>query len=791
MRKILFIFLFISSGILAQNTFTISGFVKEQSSAEELIGANIVSESPRIGVTTNSYGFYSLSLPEGKYTIRYSFIGYQDKLVEVSLNNSKRIDVGLEPYAQELSEVVLNADAMQKVRSIEMSVNKMDTKSIKELPAVLGEVDIIKSIQLLPGVTSVGEGANGFNVRGGSSDENLVLLDEMNLFNSSHLFGFFSVFNADAIKDMKLYKGGIPAEYGNRISSVLDVRQKEGNANSYHASGGIGLISSRLMIEGPMWKRSSFMIAGRRSYGDLFLLLSNDESINSNQLYFYDLNMKFNTWIGSKDRVFLSTYSGDDAFKFGDLFSSSWGNRTLNARWLHLFSDRLIANLSYNSNNYNYLISIDQNNFSFDWESKIKNNKFKYDLSYFHSNKHQFKIGASLNTYHFEPGLITPTSDSSVVNVTEMRNKFAYEPAAFIQDEWKVSERLLVKAGLRWSSFYRVGIDTMTVYENGPLEYDIDQNMYMPGDSVGSVVYGNNQIVKSYNALEPRLALRYQLNDLSSVKASYQKINQYMHLITNASSPTPLDIWAPAGEYIKPLTGQQLALGYFYSSNNMMWDFSTEVYYKKLDNVLDYIDGANLEFNENLETEILYGEGRAYGLELMLEKKEGKVKGWIAYTLAKSESLIPGLSDTDPGINYGNWYNNPQDKTHDLSIVAFYKHNKKWSFSTSFVFATGIPTNYPTAKYEYEGFTIPHYAGRNESRLPTYHRLDLAATLRPSKNENRKWNTEWVFSIYNVYNRKNASSLYFRQSSEDSDVTEAVQLSIFPIIPSVSYNFKF
>ena len=518
MKKILFLLLCISSGIFAQNKFTISGFVKEQSSAEELIGANVVSESPRVGVTTNAYGFYSLSLPEGNYTIRYSFMGFQDKLVEVYLNRSKRIDVEMEHYAQELTEIVLEADAMHKVRSIEMSVNSLDVKSVKELPAVMGEVDIIKSIQLLPGVTSVGEGANGFNVRGGSSDENLVLLDEMNLFNSSHLFGFFSVFNADAIKDMKLYKGGIPAEYGNRISSVLDVRQKEGNAKSYHTSGGIGLISSRLMVEGPMWNRSSFMIAARRSYGDLFLKLSSDSAISSNQLYFYDLNMKFNSWIGSKDRVFLSTYSGDDAFKFGDLFSSSWGNRTLNARWLHLFSDRLIANLSYNSNNYNYLISIDQDNFSFDWESKIKNHKFKYDLSYFHSNKHQFKMGASLNTYHFEPGLITPTSDSSIVNVIEMRNKFAYEPAAFIQDEWKVSERLLVKAGLRWSSFYRVGVDTMTVYSDTPLVYDLDQNMYVHGDSIGLDIYGENEIVKSYNAFEPRLALRYQLNDLSSGK---------------------------------------------------------------------------------------------------------------------------------------------------------------------------------------------------------------------------------------------------------------------------------
>jgi len=791
MKNIFLLLLFVGSSLLAQDKFTLSGFIREQSSSEELIGANIVCEQLRIGASTNPYGFYSITLPEGDYTIRYSFIGFQDKLVEVSLRKSRRLDIGMLPYAQVLTEVTLEEDAFHKVRSIEMSVNKLETKAIKELPAVLGEVDIIRSLQLLPGVTSVGEGANGFNVRGGASDENLVLLDEMSLFNSSHLFGFFSVFNADAIKDVKLYKGGIPAEYGGRVSSVLDVRQKEGNANSYHTSGGLGLISSRLMVEGPMWKKSSFMIAGRRSYGDLFLLLSSDSTINNNQLYFYDLNMKFNTWLGNKDRLFLSSYSGRDAFKLGDLFSSSWGNSTINARWLHLFSDRLISNLSYNYNNYDYLISVDQDNFSFDWDSKIKNHQFKYDLSYFHSNEHQFKMGVSLNSYHFEPGLITPTTDSSVVRIFEMRNKFAYEPAAFIQDEWKLSERLLVKAGLRWSSYYRVGVDTLTVYENGPLVYDELQNMYVHGDSIGSEVYGSNELIKSYNSIEPRLAIRYQLNDLSSIKTSYQKINQYMHLITNASSPTPLDIWAPAGEFIKPLTGQQIALGYFYSSENQKWDFSTEVYYKKLDNVLDYIDGADLEFNENLETETLYGRGRAYGLEFMLEKKEGKVKGWIAYTLAKSESLIPGLSNTDPGISNGEWYNNPQDKTHDLSVVAFYKHNDKWSFSSIFVYATGIPTNYPIAKYVYEGITIPHYSGRNQERLPDYHRLDFAATLRPRKNKDRNWKTEWVFSIYNIYNRKNVSSLYFRESRDNEGLTEAVQLSIFPIIPSVSYNFKF
>ena len=791
MKKILFLILCISSGIVAQNKFTISGFVKEKSSAEELIGVNVVSESPPIGVTTNVYGFYSISLPEGNHKILYSYIGYQDKVVELALTKSIRLDLEMNPYAQELSEIVLEAAAMPKVLSIEMSVNSLDVKSVKELPAVLGVVDIIKIIQLLPGVTSVGESANGYNVRGGSSDENLVLLDEMNLFNSSHLFGFFSVFNTDAIKDVKLYKGGIPAEYGGRISSVLDIHQKEGNANSYHTSGGIGLISSRLMLEGPLWDKSSFMIAGRRSFGDLFLLLSKNESINSSQLHFYDLNMKFNSWLGDKDRFFLSTYSGEDVFKFGSVFHSSWGNKTLNARWLHLFSDKLVSNLSYNYNKYNYLISLVYDNRILDWDSKIKNNNFKYNFSYFHSNTHQFMGGVSLNTYHFEPGIVTLSSGSSEFTSIEMRNKFAYEPAVFIQDQWKISDRLLVKVGLRWSSFYRLGVDTMTVYADGPLVYDEFQNMYVNGDSIDSDIYAENEIVASYNAFEPRLAIRYKLNDLSSIKTSYQKINQYMHLITNASSPTPLDIWAPAGEFIKPLIGQQFALGYFYSSKNLKWDFSTEVYYKKLDNVLDYIDGADLELNNNLETEILYGDGRAYGLELMLEKKQGKVKGWIAYTLAKSESLIPGLSDSDPGINFGEWYNNRQDKTHDLSIVAFYKHNKKWSFSSSFIFATGIPTNYPSAKYEYEGLTIPQYTGRNEARLPNYHRLDLAATLQPLKNENRKWHTEWIFSIYNVYNRKNASSLYFRQSRDDESITEAVQLSIFPIIPSVSYNFKF
>ena len=789
MTKILILILCLSSSLFAQDKYTVSGFVKELSSSEELIGSNIVCEDLSIGATTNSYGFYSISLPMGTYSIRYSFIGYQDKVVQVAMTEDKRLDVALELYTEELSEILLQDEAQQKVLSIEMSVNRLETKAVKQLAAVGGEVDIIKSIQLLPGVTSVGEGANGFNVRGGAADENLVLLDEMTLYNASHLFGFFSVFNADAIKDMKLYKGGIPAEYGSRISSVLDVRQKEGNSNFTETSGGIGLISSRLMVEGPLWDKSSFMVAGRRSYGDLFLALSGDSAISDNKLYFYDLNMKLNSWLGEKDRLFLSSYMGRDAFKFGSLFASSWGNETVNLRWLHLFSDRVVANLSYNFNDYDYLISILPEGFEFDWQSKIKNHQLKYDVSYFHSNEHRIKGGLSVNKYYFEPGVIEPATDSSSIVTFNMRDKFAYETALFLQDEWKVSDRLLVKAGLRWSSFHRMGADTIVVYkDDAPIRYDSMLGQYVNGEVVDSLFYGPNDVVKSYSNLEPRLSVRYQIDESRSVKASYQKINQYLHLITNASSPTPLDIWAPSGPFIKPLMGQQYALGYFYISDNKKWELSSELYYKNLDNVIDYVDGADLEFNNHLETEILYGQGRAYGLEFMLEKKLGKLTGWMSYTFAKTESLIPGNGLDDPGINHGDWYPNPQDKTHDLSLVAFYKLNPKWSFSSNFVYATGIPTNYPVAKYEYEGIMIPHYSGsRNQERLENYHRLDFAATYKPRGNDLR----EWVFSIYNAYNRKNASSLYFRESIDNSGQTEAVQLSIFPIVPSVSYNFRF
>lgn len=781
------LFFLISITSFSQEYFTISGFVREKKSAEELIGANITCKDLFIGVSSNTYGFYSMDLPAGNHSISFSFIGYSEGIFVINLTKDIRLDVELDLLSQQIDEIILEDNSMNKSRSIEMSVNNLDSKSIKKMAVVAGEVDILKSIQLLPGVTSIGEGANGFNVRGGAVDQNLVLLDEMTLYNSSHLFGFVSVFNSDAIKDMKLYKGGIPAKYGSRVSSVLDVRQKEGNSKFYETSGGIGLISSRLMVEGPMWDRSSFMVAGRRSYGDLFLALSKDSAISNNTLYFYDLNLKLNSWIGKKDRIFVSSYLGRDAFKFGNLFASSWGNSTLNLRWLHLFNDKILSNFTYNFNDYDYLISILPQGSEFDWISKIRNQQLSYKISYYHNSKHNFEGGFSLSSYHFEPGIIKPASDTSAIVEFEMRNKYSFETSIFIQDEWEISNRILIQPGIRFSSFYRLGQDTILNYESSPIVYNSYLGQYINGTSTDSLIYSQNEVISSFHNFEPRISLRFQINESNSFKLSFQRISQYLHLITNASSPTPVDIWAPSGPFIKPLIANQYAIGYFASPLSNKFELSVELYYKKLQNVIDYVDAADLDFNNHLETEILYGKGRAYGFEFMLEKKIGKLKGWISYTLARTESLISGSID-EPGINFGNWYPNPQDKTHDFSIVTIFELNKKWNFSSSFVFITGIPTNYPVAKYQFEGISVPEFTGsRNQQRLPNYHRLDFSATFRPKENDTR----EWVFSIYNLYNRRNASALYFKSDENNLSQNTPVQLSIYPIVPSLTYNFKF
>jgi hypothetical protein len=695
----------------------------------------------------------------------------------------------LSERSQALDEVVIQTDIEKiNIKSTQMSVNKLTSKTIKQIPVVLGESDIIKSIILLPGVTSAGEGASGFNVRGGAADQNLILLDEAIVFNSSHVFGFFSVFNPDVIKDVKLFKGGIPSKYGGRLSSVLDIYQKEGNNKDFKLTGGIGLISSRILAEGPLKKeKSSFLIGGRSSYAHLFLPLID----NDNKAYFYDLNTKVNFRLNKKNNIFLSAYFGKDVFGINNSFINKYGNAVTNIRWNHLYSDKLFSNLSLIYSDYFYGLILDF--VGFEWDSGITNVNFKYDFN--HYLKDNLKLSYGVNNIYtkFNAGEIFPNRDDSGIIPFKLTEKFANEFALYLEADHNISERFSLKYGLRFSNFTRLGQDELNIYENdNPLIYNQQLQKYEPATATGSIGYKKNDILKSFNNFEPRLSLSYLLNSESSIKASFNKMAQYLHLLSNTSSPTPLDIWVPSGPFIKPQLLDQYAVGYFRRIKDGDFSLETEFFYKDVKNRIDYINGANLVANNEIETVILNGKSRAYGLEFLFRKNEGKLKGWLAYTLSKSEQLTSGRNISEPGINNGEWYNTPYDKTHDLSVNAGYELSSKWKFNTNFLLQTGQPTNYPVGQYEFQGLNVPIYNDnqRNANRLPTYHRLDLSATLTPVKNNNRDLQAEWVFGIYNIYNRKNAASIAFSRNTETS-ANEAIKTSIFGIVPSITYNFKF
>jgi hypothetical protein len=695
----------------------------------------------------------------------------------------------LSERSQALDEVVIQTDIEKiNIKSTQMSVNKLTSKTIKQIPVVLGESDIIKSIILLPGVTSAGEGASGFNVRGGAADQNLILLDEAIVFNSSHVFGFFSVFNPDVIKDVKLFKGGIPSKYGGRLSSVLDIYQKEGNNKDFKLTGGIGLISSRILAEGPLKKeKSSFLIGGRSSYAHLFLPLID----NDNKAYFYDLNTKVNFRLNKKNNIFLSAYFGKDVFGINNSFINKYGNAVTNIRWNHLYSDKLFSNLSLIYSDYFYGLILDF--VGFEWDSGITNVNFKYDFN--HYLKDNLKLSYGVNNIYtkFNAGEIFPNRDDSGIIPFKLTEKFANEFALYLEADHNISEKFSLKYGLRFSNFTRLGQDELNIYENdNPLIYNQQLQKYEPATATGSIGYKKNDILKSFNNFEPRLSLSYLLNSESSIKASFNKMAQYLHLLSNTSSPTPLDIWVPSGPFIKPQLLDQYAVGYFRRIKDGDFSLETEFFYKDVKNRIDYINGANLVANNEIETVILNGKSRAYGLEFLFRKNEGKLKGWLAYTLSKSEQLTSGRNISEPGINNGEWYNTPYDKTHDLSVNAGYELSSKWKFNTNFLLQTGQPTNYPVGQYEFQGLNVPIYNDnqRNANRLPTYHRLDLSATLTPVKNNNRDLQAEWVFGIYNIYNRKNAASIAFSRNTETS-ANEAIKTSIFGIVPSITYNFKF
>ena len=773
----------------AQDKFTLSGTIMDANTNETLIGVNVVIPQLKVGVTTNEYGFYSITLPQGINIVQISSLGYNIMEESIDLNQNSKKNFILYSNETALKEVIVNSNKTTiDIKKPEMSVNKLSISAIKKMPVVLGEVDVIKSLLLLPGVTNAGEGASGFNVRGGGADQNLILLDEATIFNSSHVFGFFSVFNPDAIKDLKLYKGGIPARYGGRASSVLDIYQKDGSSKGFHVNGGIGLISSRILAEGPIVKdRGSFLIGGRSSYAHLFLKLS--EKQKDNAAYFYDLNTKLSYKLNENNNLYLSSYFGRDVFSLNKSFTNIYGNSTLNLRWNHLFSDKLFSNLSLIYSDYYYGLDLDF--VGFKWDSGIKNYNVKYDFKNYISDKFKLNYGANAIYYEFNPGTIKPSNADSGINFDQLDKKYAFEPALYLNADHDLSNKIAVSYGIRYSLFYRLGQSTVNIYENNnPVLFDSDLQIYEKATPIGTKYFGKNKTIKTYSNFEPRFSFAYQINDDQSIKTSYNRMVQYLQLISNTSSPTPLDIWTPSDEFIKPQIADQVALGYFRNFKDGEYSFEVETYYKVVKNRLDYIDGANLIANKAIEQIILNGQLRSYGLELMLRKNEGRLNGWISYTLSKSEQQTPGRTATESGINNGAWYNSVYDKLHNVAVTSAYNLNDKWSFGANFALQTGQPATFPNGRYEYLGIVVPSYGLRNENRLPTYHHLDISATLTPEKNKDRNWKGEWVFSIYNLYNRKNAASINFRQNV-DSGNNEAVKTSIFGIVPAVSYNFKF
>lgn len=770
----------------AQDEVTLNGYIKDARNGETLIGATCYISGPNVGATSNEYGFYSITVPSGTYNVEYAYLGFETKIEKINLVADTKLDVELSEEATTFDEIVITAEQEDKnVTDVEMSTNKLDVATIKKMPTLLGEVEIIRSIQLLPGVSSVGEGSSGFNVRGGSIDQNLVLLDEAPVFNSSHLFGFFSVFNPDAVKDVKLYKGGIPSRYGGRLSSILDVRMKEGNNKNLSINGGIGFIFSRLSVEAPIVKdKSSFIIAARRSYIDVLAKPFLDDDTSDSGLNFYDLTLKTNYNFSDKDRIFLSGYLGRDNFIFGEQAGFNWGNATGTFRWNHLFSEKLFSNLTFYYSDYDYQINFgDEPTNRFDWNADVVNYSVKPEFNLFLNPQNLIRFGAQTIIYKFQPGNAIGVSEGEVRDFS-LDNKYSIESSLFIENEQDLTDKIKVNYGLRWSHFNYTGKGFAYTFN------DADPGTRKTLES--AQYYDQWESIQTYNNFEPRFSIKYQLNTSSSLKASYNRMSQYIQLISNTTASTPVDVWTPATNNIKPQIADQYALGYFKNFSNNTYEFSAETYYKTMDNIVDYIDAADLILNPLLEGDLLEGQGRAYGLELLMKKNKGDFTGWFSYTLARSERKIPG-------INQNEWYPSRFDQTHKASLTGFYELSERWSISSTFTLISGTPITFPTSRVEQQGYVFPHNGNedRNNVRIPIYHRLDVGATLKGRKSPDKKWYGEWVFSVYNLYNRRNPFAIYFqgedgRPSAIDPTTTQAIKLSVIgSFIPSVSYNFKF
>lgn len=766
---LILLFLFIIPISKSQN-FSLNGTITDSKTGEQLIGAIvIIKEIPNTGAAANSYGYYTLIIPKGIYTVLVRYVGYENFEQKIDFNKNILLNLSLEPKGRELKEVEISADKPnENVTRTQMGVEKLTMKEIKQIPVLFGEQDLLKTLQLLPGVKSAGEGNAGFHVRGGGADQNLVLLDEAPVYNASHLLGFFSVFNSDAVKDVTLYKGGMPAEFGGRLSSVLDVKMNEGNQKRFGAKGGIGLIASRLTLEAPVVKdRGSFMIAARRTYADAFLKLSADSNRRKSTLYFYDLNTKFNYKINEKNRIYASGYFGRDVFGFGDQFSFDWGNTTATVRWNHIFNSRIFSNSSFIYSNYNYRISVQSGDLNVKIGSTIKDLNFKQDYQYFVNNKNRVKFGWNVIHHTFIPGKIE--GSGIFANAISNEKRYALESSVYGSQEINFSPLFTVNYGLRITDFRYLGPGTIYTYDTD-------------GEVLTSRYAAKNEVVKTYINLEPRINASYLIDEKQSVKAAYSRTVQNLHLLSNTTSGNPTDIWVPSSNNVKPELGDQYSVGYFRNLKNNTFELSAESYYKNLYNQIDYKNGAQLAFNQLVEGELVYGTGRAYGIELLGRKKVGKLTGWIGYTLSRTERKFREIND-------GKYFPARQDRTHDISVVVMYELNKKWSLSTNWVYYTGNAVTFPSGKYQIEGQLVNYYTERNGYRMPDYHRLDFGATYYRKNTDT--YESSWSFSIYNAYARRNAYIITFRESANDPNQNEAVQLSLFRLIPAITYNFHF
>lgn len=768
--SVLIAFLFLPCTLLAQTKYTISGTIRDGFSLETLKGASVkVMDADGISVKSNEYGFYSISLSSGEYALQISYVGYNDRIINLKVAEDAILNVELRS-ANTLQEVEITSGSREgQLENALMGISELTAKDVENIPVIFGERDLLKTLQLLPGVSSAGEGNSGFFVRGGAGDQNLIVLDEATVYNASHLFGFFSTFNSDAIKDIRLYKGGMPAQYGGRLSSVVDVNMLDGNKKEFHVKGGIGLIASRLSLEGPIKKeKGSFLISARRTYADLFLKLSQDTSVSSSSLYFYDVNLKGNYQLNERNTIYLSGYFGKDVLGYSDVFNFNWGNKTTTFRWNRVFNSRLFSNTSLIYSDYNYDVEVFDENSRFSIRSLIRNYQLKQDFQFFIDENNTFRFGVNALRQKISPASLDATEESQVNSIPiEPRN--GAEIALYASHEWKPSAKFNFEYGLRVSSFLSLGPGTFSTYDE-------------EGNVINDEVLASNKVAKGYLNLEPRLSANFMLNDKNSIKFSFNRNIQNLHQLSNSSSTLPTDVWVMSSPNIAPQSAIQSALGYYRNLDQNRYEVSAEVYYKDMRNQIDLKNGAEIQANQDLEADLLYGIGRAYGLELFFKKRRGEFNGWVSYTLSKSERQFDQIND-------GRWYAAKQDATHSLNVVGMYEINPRLSFSATFVLSSGNAVTFPSGKYIIDNGPVWYYSERNGYRMPVYHRLDMGLTLKSKLD--RKFNSSWNFGIYNAYNRKNAFLIDFRENEDNPRQTEAYQIALFGIVPSVTWNFNF